>query len=105
MARKSIRMRAKMKGSITEVKALISHVMETGLRTDQKTGKNIPAHFIREVKCEHNGKSVLIANWGIAVSKNPVLGFKFAGGAKGDTIKVSWNDNMGKSATSVAKIN
>ena len=49
MAKKSIRIRAKMKGAVTEVKALMSHSMETGLRKDKKTGKKIPAHFIKEV--------------------------------------------------------
>lgn len=104
MAKSSIRIRAKMKGDVTEVKALMSHSMETGLRKDKKTGKKIPAHFIQEVMCDHNGKSVMIANWSVAVSKNPYLSFKFKGAAKGDSVKISWNDNMGKSDTAEAKI-
>jgi len=99
MAKKSIRIRAKMKGNVTEVKALMSHAMETGLRKDKKTGKKIPAHFIKEVICEHNGKNVLTADWSVAVSKNPYLSFKFKGANKGDSIKISWNDNMGGSDT------
>ena len=99
MAKKSIRIRAKMKGNVTEVKALMSHSMETGLRKDKKTGKKIPAHFIKEVVCEHNGKQVLTADWSVAVSKNPYLSFKFKGANKGDGIKISWTDNMGKSDT------
>ena len=104
MAKKSIRIRAKMKGNVTEVKTLMSHSMETGLRKDKKTGKKIPAHFIKEVKCEHNGKQLLLAQWGVAVSKNPYLSFKFKGCKKGDKIKVSWDDNMGKSAAEEAEI-
>ena len=104
MAKKSIRIRAKMKGDTTEVKALMSHAMETGLRKDKKTGEKIPAHYIKEVMCDHNGKSVMVANWGVAISKNPYLSFKFKGGAKGDTIKVSWNDNMGESDSAEDKI-
>jgi len=104
MAKKSIRIRAKMKGDVTEVKALMSHVMETGLRKDKKTGKKIPAHFIKEVKCEHKGTTVLMANWSVAVSKNPYLSFKFKGAAKGEAIKISWNDNKGKSDSAEAKI-
>ena len=42
------------------VKALISHAMETGQRKDKKTGKKIPAHFIQEVTCSHNGNTVLL---------------------------------------------
>ena len=104
MAKKSIRIRASLKGDVTEVKALMSHSMETGLRKDKKTGEKIPAHFIKEVKCEHNGNVIMVANWGVAVSKNPYLSFKFSGGKKGDSIKISWDDNKGKSDAAEAKI-
>ena len=38
--------------------------METGTRKDSKTGEMVPAHYITEVKAEHNGKVVMQANWG-----------------------------------------
>lgn len=104
MAKKKIRIRAKMKGDVAEVKALMSHAMETGLRKNKKTGKKIPAHFIKEVVCEHKGNKVLVASWAVAVSKNPYLSFKFKGAAKGDTVKISWTDNKGESATADAKV-
>jgi len=96
MANKSIKLRAKAKGDVVSVKALISHPMETGLRKDKKTGKKIPAHFIQEVTVKANGKDVLMAEWGAAISKNPYLSFKYAGTA-GDKITLSWVDNTGKS--------
>lgn len=99
-----IRIRAKMTGGSTEVKCLMSHPMETGLRKDSKTGKKIPEHFINEVVCEHKGVNVMTANWGVAVSKNPYLSFRFKGAAAGDTVKVSWVDNKGESASAEAKI-
>jgi sulfur-oxidizing protein SoxZ len=46
MAKSSIRIKAKAKGSDVTVKALMTHKMETGLRKDNKTGKLIPAHYI-----------------------------------------------------------
>lgn len=104
MAKKSIRIRAKMKGSITEVKALMSHPMETGLRKDKKTGKKIPEHFIQEVKCEHKGKTLVVGDWGVAISKNPYLSVRFKGAAKGDEVTVSWADNKGKKASASAKV-
>ena len=94
---KSIKLRAKAKDGVATVKALISHPMETGLRKDKKTGKPIPAEFIQEVKAESGGKTVLNAQWGSAISKNPFLSFKFSGAKAGDSIKVSWVDNMGNS--------
>lgn len=104
MAKKKIRIRAKMKGDVAEVKALMSHPMETGLRKNKKTGEKIPAHYIENVTCTHKGNTVMVANWGPAVSKNPYLAFKFKGAAKGDTITVSWNDNKGAKASEDAKI-
>lgn len=92
----TIKIRAKAKDGVTTVKTLVSHPMESGQRKDSKTGKKIPAHHITELTAEHNGKVVMSANWGPAISKNPYLSFKFKGGASGETIKVSWVDNMGK---------
>ncbi|VAW69487.1 Sulfur oxidation protein SoxZ [hydrothermal vent metagenome] len=104
MATKSIKIRAKAKGGTATVKALISHPMETGLRKNKKTGKKFPAHFIQEVTCNHNGKEVLTADWGTAISKNPYLSFKFSGAKSGDTLKMSWVDNKGESDSVEAKI-
>jgi len=92
----SIRIRAKAKGEDTTVKALITHPMETGLRKDKKTGEKIPAHFIQEVTCKHNGNTAVTALWGPAVSKNPYLSFTIGGTKAGDTIELSWVDNQGK---------
>ena len=100
----SIKIRAKVDGDVTTVKALISHPMDTGLVKDKKTGKPIPAHFIQEVTCEHNGNNVLTALWGAAVSKNPYLSFKFKGAKAGDTLKLSWVDNKGESDSTETKI-
>ena len=100
----SIKVRAKAKGDTVTVKALIKHPMETGLRKDKKTGKVIPAHFIQEVNCKHNGKNVLVAEWGPAVSKNPYLSFSFKGGKAGDAVSISWVDNAGGKDAIEAKI-
>ncbi|MDA1107773.1 MAG: thiosulfate oxidation carrier complex protein SoxZ [Proteobacteria bacterium] len=91
----TIKIRATLEGEITTVKAQIIHVMETGLFKNRTTGELIPAHFIQEVTCAHNGKVLLSAEWGIAVSKNPYIAFSFSGGKKGDAIKLTWLDNQG----------
>ena len=100
----SIRARASAKGDTTTVKALITHPMETGLRKDKKTGKNIPAHFIQEVVCKHNGNAVMTAQWSGAVSKNPYLSFQFSGGKAGDSLEISWVDNTGGKDSVTAKV-
>ncbi|GAA0417985.1 thiosulfate oxidation carrier complex protein SoxZ [Cocleimonas flava] len=96
MAKSTIKLRTKEKGGKVQVKALITHPMETGLRKDKKTGDKIPAHYITEVKVEANGKTVLTADWSGSVSKNPFISFNYAG-SKGDKVKLTWTDNMGKS--------
>lgn len=100
----SIRIRAKAKGGEGTVKALITHPMETGMRKNKKTGEKIPAHFIQEVTCKHNGNSVVTALWGPAVSKNPYLSFEFSGAKAGDSIELSWVDNKGEKDSSTTKI-
>ena len=104
MAKKTIKIRAKVKEGVTTVKTLITHPMETGTRKNKKTGKLIPAHFIQEVNCEHGGNVVMNAQLSGGVSKNPYLSFKFDGGKKGDEIKISWVDNKGGSDSATAKI-
>ena len=100
----SIKIRAKAKNGVTTVKTLISHPMETGLRKNSKTGEKIPAHHVTEVTAEHNGTQVMNANWSGGISKNHYLSFKFKGAAAGDTIKISWVDNMGKGDSAEAQV-
>jgi len=100
----SIKVRATLKGDVTEVKALMNHPMETGLRKDKDTGEVIPAHFIQEVVCTWQDKEVIKALWSGGVSKNPYIAFKFTGAAKGDTIQLAWTDNKGESDSAEAKI-
>jgi sulfur-oxidizing protein SoxZ len=89
-----IRIRAQLDGDTCEVKALMRHPMETGLRKDQ-AGDAIPAHYIEEVTVTHNDQVVMHSYWGAAVSANPFLGVRFAGGQAGDTVKIMWRDNTG----------
>jgi sulfur-oxidizing protein SoxZ len=98
-----MKIRANVAGDWTEVKVLMSHEMETGQRKDA-AGKVIPAWFIQNVSVTHNGKTVLSAQWGPAVAKNPFLAFKFKGGTKGDKIVVTWQDNRGEKRTDEATI-
>jgi sulfur-oxidizing protein SoxZ len=98
-----MKIRAAMSGDKVEVKVLMSHEMETGQRKDSK-GANIPAHFIQQVTATHNGKLVLSAQWGPAVSKNPFLSFKFAGGKPGEKVSITWTDNKGEKRTDEATI-
>jgi sulfur-oxidizing protein SoxZ len=96
MSNKPIRVRTRLVNSVTTVKALISHPMETGLRKDKKTGEQLPAHYIQEVTCRHNGALKISLELGISVSRNPFLQFELEGGAKGDLLELAWKDNRGE---------
>ena len=98
-----MKIRASILGDTTEVKVLMNHEMETGQRKDAQ-GKVIPAWFIQSVTATSNGRTVLAAQWGPAVAKNPFLAFKFKGAAKGDKVQVNWVDNHGDKRTDEATI-
>src|SRR5260221_4393244 len=93
-----MRIRANMTGDKVEVKVLMSHEMETGLRKDAQ-GKIIPAHFIRNVSVTHGGKTVLSAQWGTSGLRHPFLHFRFTDGKPGDQVTISWADNRGVKRT------
>ncbi|MDI9850077.1 thiosulfate oxidation carrier complex protein SoxZ [Rhodoblastus sp. 17X3] len=98
-----MKIRAASKDGVTEVKVLMNHVMETGLRKDP-AGELIPALFITEVTAKLNDKVVMQAQWGQAVAKNPYLGFKIKGGQPGDKVSISWKDSSGDSRSDEAPV-
>ena len=98
-----MRIRARAQGDVADVRVLMAHEMETGQRKGGD-GKVIPAGFIQEVVASHNGKQVMTAQWGPAVSKNPYLQFKVKGAKAGDKVTVTWKDNKGESRTDEAAV-
>ena len=93
-----MRIRAQASGDKATVRVLMSYEMESGQRKDA-AGKLVPAWHITEVTAALNGKPVLAAEWGPAVSKNPFLQFVIKGAKAGDKVAVSWKDNKGDSRT------
>lgn len=93
-----MKIRATLQGDVADVRILMMHPMETGLRKDEK-GNVVPLHFIQNVVVTHNGKVVLDAQWSQAVSRNPFLGLRVKGARAGDKIGVTWTDNKGDKRT------
>ncbi len=98
-----MRIRAQATGDKATVRVLMAHEMETGQRKDA-AGKTIPAWYIQEVSAQHNGKPVMSAQWGPAVSKNPFLQFNVRGAKAGDKISVAWLDNRGDKRSDEATV-
>jgi len=98
-----MKIRASVKEGVTEIKILMGHEMETGQRKDAN-GAVIPAWFINEVTAKLDGKTVMQAQWGPSISKNPYLAFKVKGGKAGDKVSVTWVDNKGDTRTDEAAV-
>ena len=99
-----MKIRASMSGDTADIKCLMNHVMETGLRKDPKTGTTVPALHITKVTVAVGGKTVMDAQWGGGISKNPYLALKVKGAKAGDKVVVNWVDNTGDKNTAEAAI-
>tara|TARA_Y100001960_G_scaffold316158_1_gene382698 strand:+ start:926 stop:1255 length:330 start_codon:yes stop_codon:yes gene_type:complete len=91
------------KGESFQIKTLISHKMETGLRKNNKTGEKIPRHIINKFMCTLNGKEVMSADWLPAISANPYMSFYMKAMESGKLV-FSWTDDKGKTVKKVKKI-
>jgi sulfur-oxidizing protein SoxZ len=80
-------------GEIIEVKALITHVMETGNRKDSE-GKPIPRNIIHTFTAHYDGALVFKAELGPSISANPYLSFYLKVPGPGE-LMVSWKDDDG----------
>lgn len=93
----TIKIKTRLSGDVAEVKSLIIHPMETGARKDPDSGELVPRHHITQLIFANNGEVVMVANFSTAVSRNPYINFRFRGARAGDTLRVSWVDNLGGS--------
>jgi sulfur-oxidizing protein SoxZ len=81
------------KGELVEVKALVSHIMESGQRRDS-AGKIIPRKILNKFICTVAGKQVFSADFEAAVSANPYIQFKFRAQESGPVV-LTWIDDDG----------
>lgn len=99
-----IRMRVRLDGDVAEVRALIDHPMETGLRKDPGTGESIPLHFIQNLTISLNGKPVLETQWGQAIARNPYVQLRIHGVKPDDEVSIEWVDNQGERNRASTKV-
>ncbi len=96
MPDKPIQIRAKHTLGVTTVRALIAHPMSDGRSNSGNKETAGTPHYIQELTCRLGEETILSALWGSDIAKDPFLGFTFKGGAKGETIRLSWVDNRGE---------
>ncbi|HEY9080929.1 thiosulfate oxidation carrier complex protein SoxZ [Magnetovibrio sp.] len=109
MATKDIKPRIRVpkkltKGELFEVKTLISHRMETGLRKDKETGATIPRDIVRGLTVTYNGREVLKSVWHTAMSANPYTSFYVRAEDSGPMV-FTWIDEANQVYTKEVAIN
>jgi sulfur-oxidizing protein SoxZ len=101
--RPRIRIPAQAKqGEIIQVKTLISHVMENGLRRD-RDGKLISRKIINTFTCEFNGKLIFRCDLDTAIAANPYLQFAARIDESG-VFRFAWLDDDGSTITAEERI-
>jgi sulfur-oxidizing protein SoxZ len=90
------------KGEIVEVKTLISHDMESGVRKDAD-GKVVPRKIIKLFEASFNGRPVFTADWYPSVAANPYQSF-FVKAEESGTFSFAWTDDDGSVYRATSKI-
>ena len=84
----------KLPGQPLEVRALISHPMETGYRPGAD-GKVLARDIIGRFTCHLDGELVFGAELHPAISANPYIAFFTTADASGELV-VEWSDDRGE---------
>ena len=90
------------KGDIIEIKTLVEHKMETGVRKDKK-GNIIPRKIINRFETRFNGNLVFSSDWHPAVSANPYLSFHMRADESGE-FEFKWIEDGGAEYTKKGKM-
>ena len=90
------------RGDIIEIKALISHQMETGYRVGTD-GKTVPRDIINKFVCTYNNETIFEADLFPAVTANPFLAFTTVATESG-VVAFSWTDDHGQTQTETTRI-
>jgi|SRR5215510_15887335 len=90
------------RGEVIEIKALISHPMETGYRHDEN-GQAIPREIINRFVCTYNGAEIFRADLFPAIAANPFLSF-FTVATESGVIALQWTGDDGQTQVEMANI-
>ena len=90
------------RGDIIEIKALVSHIMETGFRRTA-AGDLVPRNIITSFICRYNGEEIFRADLFPAIAANPFLSF-FTIAKDSGQFEFEWIGDEGFSETASASI-
>lgn len=98
-----MRVRAKLKNGVVEVKAMAKHDMVTYNQAETKTGNREDANFITHITGTANGEVVFDMSTSQFLSKNPIFKFAYKG-KKGDELVLTWVDRKGNTDSGDTKV-
>jgi sulfur-oxidizing protein SoxZ len=90
------------RGQVIEIKALISHPMETGYRTGPD-GSLVPRDIIQRFACTYNGEEIFSVDLFPAIAANPFFSFTTVATETG-LLAFRWLDDHGQAQLETAKI-
>jgi sulfur-oxidizing protein SoxZ len=90
------------KGEVIEIRAVITHPMESGQRVNE-LGQRVPRKIINRFVCSYNGVEVFAADWFPGVTANPYLAFRTVATESGN-VTFAWIDDDGTVYTASAAI-
>ena len=90
-------------GDMIDVKAVVTHVMETGNRKDAD-GKPIPRDIVHTFVATFEGTQVFRGDFGPGISANPFISFPMRVSGPG-TFVLSWTTDSGETLTDQATLN
>ena len=102
----AIKVKAKLKNGVINVKAMAKHAMTTYNQAEKKTGNKEDANFITHLSAtlKSTGETVFDMSTSQFLSKNPIFKFKFQGAQKGDYVLMTYTDRKGKTGKGKGKI-
>ena len=90
------------KGEIIQIRALLPHPMESGLRRDA-SGQLVPRKIVNRFECTFSGRPVFSCELEPGTAANPYLQFS-ARVEQSGTFRFAWTDDDGSVVTAEEKI-
>ncbi len=88
-------------GEVIEIRTLMEHPMETGLR--QEAGRTVPRDMLTRLLVRFNGDTVLAAEFRNGTSANPYHVF-FVRMERSGSFEFTWTDDAGRTARTQASV-
>lgn len=90
-------------GDIIEIRALISHIMETGQRRDPKTNQFVPRLILNTFVAKFAGAEVFRMKLQPGIAANPFISFFMKVPGPGE-LELTWTEDSGETAVERAKL-